>query len=254
MTNIKLQNERAIAPIRLERQSQRTMSSNTSNHERILLVTPSPPFPPENGTNQRTHLLWKALSEIAPVDVILCDDLVNGTAPPSPMPADLNLLGRFPWQSKGHLLYRLLRKSTPSRTLERVLRAAIPRDWDYEVDSSVSRSISEVLGRNRYFLAVGRYLKPIVKTGLVGRIPCLLDVDDVDFDVFRQRSQDAARPIWQRLLYSAQSAQIETAFQKWLPQFDGFWVTKKGDTGTRSLEMLRYYQIYPITCRRLSLL
>jgi glycosyltransferase involved in cell wall biosynthesis len=206
------------------------MSSNTSSQKRILLIAPAPPFPLENGTNQRTLLMWKALSEIAPVDVILCDDLVNPrTNVTASVPASLNFLGRFPWRSKGHWLYRLFGKTTPSPTLERLLRAVLPRDWDYEVDRQVSRSLSDVLARNQYFLAVGRYLKPIVKTGLVGQMPCLLDIDDVDFDIFAQRARDLARPRWQRFLYSVQSSQVEAAFQKWLPKFNGLWIAKPND-------------------------
>jgi len=175
--------------------------------------------------------MWKALSEIAPVDVILCDDLVNHrTNVTASVPASLNFLGRFPWRSKGHWLYRLFGKTTPSPTLERLLRAALPRDWDYEVDRQVSRSLSDVFARNQYFLAVGRYLKPIVKTGLVGQMPCLLDIDDVDFDIYAQRARDLARPRWQRFLYSVQSSQVEAAFQKWLPKFNGLWVAKPNDT------------------------
>jgi polysaccharide biosynthesis protein PslH len=223
--------ERELVAIRRQWHHQKRMSTSSLRQKRILLIAPAPPFPLENGTNQRTLLLWKALSEIAPVDVILCDDLVNPrTDLTASAPASLNFLGRFPWRSKGHWLYRLFRKSTPSPTLERLLRAALPRDWDYEVDRHVSRSLSGILGRNRYFLAVGRYLKPIVKTGLVGRMPCLLDIDDVDFDVFRQRAQDVTRPRWQRFLYSIQSSQVEAAFQKWLPRFNGLWVAKANDT------------------------
>jgi polysaccharide biosynthesis protein PslH len=229
MTNI-IQNESAVAPIQRERHSQRTMSSNTSSQKRILLIAPAPPFPLENGTNQRTLLLWKALSEIATVDVILCDDSVNKRATAPTIPPYLNFLGRFPWRSKGHWLYRLFRKSTPSPTIERMLRAVLPRDWDYEVDNHVQQSLLEVLARNEYFLAVGRYLKPIVKTGLVGRMPCLLDIDDVDFDIFAQRAKDMTIPRWQRLLYSAQSSQVEAAFRKWLPKFKGLWVAKASDT------------------------
>src|SRR6516164_5814842 len=231
MTNIKSQQLRDVIPANRARHSLRKMSSNTSSHKRILLIAPAPPFPLENGTNQRTLLMWKALSEIAPVDVILCDDLVNPrTNVTASVPASLNFLGRFPWRSKGHWLYRLLRKSTPSPKLERLLRAALPRDWDYEVDRQVSRSLSDVLARNHYFLAVGRYLKPIVKTGLVGRMPCLPDIDDVDFDIFAQRARDVTRPRWRRLINSMHTSQIRAAFQKWLPKFDGLWVTKAGDT------------------------
>jgi glycosyltransferase involved in cell wall biosynthesis len=207
------------------------MITNSLDHKRILLVSPSPPFPPENGANQRTYLLWKALSEIAPVDVIHCDDIsFESSARVDSIPASLNFLGRFPWQSKGHSLYRYFTKSTPGLTVERLLRVAIPRDWDYDVDHRLNQTLSGVLGHNRYFLMVGRYLKPIVKAGLVGRTPCLLDIDDVDFDIFAQRARDVTRPRWQRILYSAQSSQIEAAFKKWLPKFSGLWVTKAGDT------------------------
>jgi glycosyltransferase involved in cell wall biosynthesis len=218
------------------------MSTNSLHHKRILLVSPNPHFPPENGGNQRTYFLWKALSEIAPVDLILCHDQafdIGKTA--ASIPASMNFVGSFPWPSKGHWLYRLFKKSTPNPTIERLLRVALPRHWDYKVDRRVSRSLTDVLGRDRYFLAVGRYLKPIVKTGLVGRMPCLLDIDDVDFDIFSQRARDVTRPRWERLLYSAQSSQIKTAFQKWLPKFHGLWVAKAGDTRyavTRSAAVL----------------
>ncbi len=204
---------------------------NPLQRKRILLVSPSPPFPPDNGAKQRTYLLWKALSEIAPVDVILCEDIsFDSSVTAASIPASINFLGSFPWQSKGHSLYRLFTKSTPSLAVERLLRVALPRHWDYDVDRRVNQSLSDLLGRNQYFLAVGRYLKPIVKTGLVGRMPCVLDIDDVDFDIFAQRAQDVTLPRWQRLLYSAHSLQIEAAFKKWLPQFHGLWVAKAGDT------------------------
>jgi glycosyltransferase involved in cell wall biosynthesis len=210
--------------------------------KRILLVSSSLPFPPEKGSNQRTYLLWKALSEIAPVDVILCDDLVHRTVPDPAMPASFNFLGSFPWQSKGNWFYRLSRQSTPHPAIERFLRVLLPRDWDYRIDAGLSRRISDVLPLRDYFLAVGRYLKPIVKTGIVGRIPSLLDVDDVDFDIFAQRAQEEARPVWERRLYSMQSSQIKTAFKKWLPKFETVWVTKAGD---KQYEVTRNAAILP---------
>jgi glycosyltransferase involved in cell wall biosynthesis len=208
------------------------MNKNFLYHKRILLVSPLPPFPPESGANQRTYFLWKSLNEIAPVDVIqVCHDMAfKSSVTAVPMPASMNFLGRFPWSSKAQSPGRLFKESTLSLTVDRLLHVGLPKHWDYEVDCRVNRSLSDVLGRNRYFLAVGRYLKPIVKTGLVGRVPCLVDIDDVDFDILAQRAQDVTRSRWRRLLYSVHSSQIKTAFQKWLPQFNGLWVTKAGDT------------------------
>jgi glycosyltransferase involved in cell wall biosynthesis len=231
MRDIGSQKEQEILPILQGWHHPIVMSPNPPPNKRILLVSPSPPFPPDNGAKQRTYLLWKALSEIAPVDVILCEDIsFDSSVTATSIPASLNFLGSFPWQSKGHSLYRLITKSTPNLRVERLLRVALPRHWDYEVDRRLNQSLSDLLGRDQYFLAVGRYLKPIVKTGLVGRMPCLLDIDDVDFDIFAQRAEDPTRPRWQRLLYSAQSLQIEAAFKKWLPQFQGLWVVKASDT------------------------
>jgi polysaccharide biosynthesis protein PslH len=206
------------------------MSGNFISQKRILLVSPYPPFPPDTGASQRTYLLWKALSELAPVDVILCHDLLDGSATPVSMPASINFLGRFPWKSTGHWLRRLFEKSPLDLTVDRLLHATVPKDWDYEVDTRVNRKLFNVIDRNQYFLTVGRNLKPIVKTGLVGRMPCVLDIDDVDFDIRAQQAQDITRPRWRRLLNSRHSFQIKAAFQKWLPRFNGLWVTKADDT------------------------
>jgi len=208
------------------------MSSNSRQRNRVLLVSPFPPFPPDCGAYQRTHLLWKALSEVAPVDVILCDDLpTNGVVAAPSMPSCVNFLGRIQWQSKARALaVHFFKHSMLSIRVEGLLRVAFPRHWDYEVDSQVSRRFAKIIANNQYCLAVGRYLKPIVKTGLVTRMPCLLDIDDVDFDIFTQRAQDPTRPRWERLVYSLQSSQIKAAFQKWLPKFEGMWVTKESDT------------------------
>jgi polysaccharide biosynthesis protein PslH len=206
------------------------MNHDSLDHKRILLVSPFPPSPPTCGAYQRTYFLWKALSEIAPVDLVLCSDTaLDSTETSASRPVSMNLLGTFTWQSKAQLLCRSFGRSTFSLTLERLVRVTLPRNWDYEVDHGVRRSLDRVLDHRRYFLAVGRYLKPIIKTGLVGKIPCVLDIDDVDFDIFAQRAQDVTRSRWERYLYSAQTSQIKAAFEKWLPQFHGLWVTKASD-------------------------
>jgi hypothetical protein len=75
MRDISSQKEQEILPILQRWHHPIVMSPNPLPNKRILLVSPSPPFPQDNGAKQRTHLLWKALSEIAPVDVILCEDI-----------------------------------------------------------------------------------------------------------------------------------------------------------------------------------
>jgi glycosyltransferase involved in cell wall biosynthesis len=231
MTDIKSQQKPEIVLRRRRCHPPRITGGIPIDLRRILLVSPFLPFPPESGAKQRTYFLWKALSEIAPVDVVLCNDPYSPNVTASSMTAPMNFLGRFSWQLKGHSLRRLFKKSTLSLTVDRLLHVTIPKHWDYEVDYRINQSLSDVLGRHQYALAVGRYLKPIVKTGIVGRMPCLLDVDDIDFDILSQQAQEATHPPWRRFLNATHSGQIKRAFQKWLPQFDGLWVTKAGDTG-----------------------
>ena len=229
MTNLKPQEKQESVPARQRWNSSGIPTGDAPNRKRILLVSPFLPFPPESGGIQRTYFLWKALSEIAPVDVVLCNDPYKPGIATS-LPASMNFLGRFPWQPKGYSLHRLFKNTMLGLTVDRLLHVAIPKHWDYEVDFRVNRSLSDVLGRNQYLLAVGRYLKPIVKTGIVGQMPCLLDADDIDFDILAQQAQDATRPRWRRLLNSRHSSQIKGAFHKWLPRFNGLWVTKPADT------------------------
>lgn len=193
------------------------------------MISKSPPFPPEFGANQRTYHFWKALEEIAPVDVILSRDPFSWLNDESPSPTTFNLAGNFPWRGKAHWLYRFLKKPTPSPALERGLSLILPGSWDYRVDSDVARRVLALLSPGDHFLAVGRYLKPIVKTGLVGRFRCLLDIDDLDFDIFEHYSKDRMRPLWQRILYTIRALQIKMAFERWVPRFDGLWVCKASD-------------------------
>jgi len=242
MTNFQSQEEQDIASLgRSLHRPRITGNGYAPEQKRILLVSPFLPFPPESGAKQRTYFLWKALSEIAPVDVVLCTDPYKPNGIPSTMPASMNFLGRFPWWPTGHSLRCLFENSALGLTVDRLLHVTIPKDWDYEVDCRVNRNLFSVLGRNQYSLAVGRYLKPIVKTGIVGRMPCLLDIDDIDFDILAQQAQDATRPRWRRFLNSTHSSQVKEAFQKWLPKFNGLWVTKASDTQypvTRSAAIL----------------
>src|SRR5437588_8244746 len=102
MTDIRLQKDQGILSIRLRSHPPGMKRANSLNNKRILLVSPMLPFPPESGGRQRTYFLWKALSEIAPADVVVCSDLLNSGATAASMPASVNVLGRFPWRAKGH--------------------------------------------------------------------------------------------------------------------------------------------------------
>ena len=100
------------------------MSANAFGQKRILLVSPYLPLPPESGARQRSYFFWKAVGEIAPVDVILCTDLLDRSAASAALPDSMNFLGRFPWKSPADSLLRLFEKST----LDPRSRSPVARD------------------------------------------------------------------------------------------------------------------------------
>src|ERR1700743_3473978 len=110
MTNLKPQEKQESVPARQRRNSSGIPDGMAPTRNRILLVSPFLPFPPESGGIQRTYFLWKALSEIAPVDVVLCNDPYKPGIATS-LPASMNFLGRFPWQPKGYSLHRLFKNT-----------------------------------------------------------------------------------------------------------------------------------------------
>jgi len=217
---------------------------------RIVLVSPYPPFPPESGANQRTFFLWKALSEIAPVDVILCQEMgLRDGRLGVRLPANVNFLGRFFWQSKDEMAVELVKKVSSNRTVHRWCRAMVPKHLDYGVDERLKVHVTHALAPRTYFLAVGRYLKPIIKTGLIGKLPCMLDADDIDFEIADQMARDPARSLPRRVYYTVQSLERKAALQRWMPRFEGMWVTKLEDTKhrlTRNAAVLPNIPYHPV--------
>ena len=120
---------------------------------RILLVTEYSPYKTNSGASQRTHWLWRALSELGTVDVLL---LSPGTAT----------------------------ESSPSD--EGFTCAATYRVWPlglrkYAPDQLLAAKLQEKLDLATYDLICGRYLGPISKLCIPQGTPTIVDLDDIGY-------------------------------------------------------------------------
>ena len=130
----------------------------------ILFVTPSTPFTQRSGTEQRSSLIYQALTQVGNVDVVL---LTEGNPPQS-----------------------ATRVSSETGTQVTVQLQQNTRFFSrYRPQSSLTTEIEMALGRplESYQLIVGRYLWPICQLLIPDHIPKIVDLDDFKY----RYSQDA---------------------------------------------------------------
>lgn len=195
---------------------------------RFLLVSHSLPYPPTNGGNQRTALLLRALKEIGTVDLLL---LYGKTKPDAatlqqieqeyhvlaclPMPRRAE---RGPWHTIRPLHPQLIDR----------LAHHLGRDADYyQPHPRVTPVLERALAARYYDVIIGRYLKPTSMSGALLRTPLILDVDDLDYEVWRSRLDDPATPAYKRPVIRHHLRQLEALVPSLLNRCDRLWVSNE---------------------------
>ena len=118
---------------------------------RILLVTPTSPWEKSFGAQQRSRLMYEALSELMPVDVLLLEEAEeNGFAPGDRQ----EVVARLTWNDSRLALYR------------------------YRVNEWCARWCRANMDWSRYTLVAGRYITPITKINVPGHLKTVVDCDD----------------------------------------------------------------------------
>ena len=98
---------------------------------------------------------------------------------------DYNLVGDFQWTQAGDR--PPFKWFLPLRPLvvHKIAQTIVPRHFDYQADPKIMRGLADLIASRQYDAVVGRYLRPTLKSGAVGRVPVsILDVDDLDTQVF----------------------------------------------------------------------
>ncbi len=150
---------------------------------RILLLTPSAPWPPDNGTRQRTNLLYRGLARCGVVDCAVVS--------PGPVPLDAPtrevLRERFglvdalqgrpigdqpPWS--------LIRTLAGQRAANMAAHALVGWHADFSADPQARRWLGQRTGGRAYDLIVSRYLWPAAHVGVGAGERLVIDIDDFE--------------------------------------------------------------------------
>ena len=214
------------------RNGPRASSGKPDPSMRILYVSHNPPVPLHNGGAQRTHLIHRALRAIGEVDLVIVstDPVTNREE----LRRDWGLAGDFLWTRPGHRApFRWFLKLKPE-LVHRVAQTLTPRAWDYYPDPAIEGRVRALVAERRYDVVVGRYLRPTMKSGAVGSGPlCVLDVDDLDTQVFLSRLNVPGRPQWEQAVNRWHYRQLKKVVPEHLRKFDLVWVTneEEGNAG-----------------------
>ncbi len=164
---------------------------------RILLVTPASPFVVQSGAQQRTALLYGALTALGTVDVLLLSD---GTR-------------------------RAVEKSTDPRVLAEAHWRSLPAGINkYGVDRRLTQLCREHVPFADYDLVVGRYLNPICKLKLPSSARTLVDLDDWGYSYRETRSGGLPN-----CLARAKSGYARLLADRQIRRFDAFFFLSERD-------------------------
>lgn len=166
----------------------------------ILYITPATPISPKSGAEQRSALMYEALSLIGDVDILV---LADGAYSQPRVTALPNQIVMIVSQKKG--AWGLTR---------------------YHADSSFTDTVAALLPRplHEYQLVIGRYLWPISQLVIPKNVPKIVDLDDFNYRYSREAG------------FSPQilAERIKKSFSHWLarhqlPQYSGGFVVNAQD-------------------------
>ena len=188
---------------------------------RILLISPVSPYPPHRGGAQRTNLVFRALQEIAEVHLLM-------VAPDrSEFYEELhelfNLRDYLVRQSPGERFPFSLVYSSRPKLANKAALSLLPKVLEYRPDPTIAPRVREIISEEGYDLVVGRYLRPMLKSGCVGYLPTILDVDDIDSHVYQSRLNDKQMPAWERWINRSSYLQTKRLLPGRFRQFDQLW-------------------------------
>lgn len=189
---------------------------------RILYIAHNPPVPLHNGGSQRTHLIHRVLRTLGEVDLVIVSS--DGLTNREELTRDWGLVADFVWMPLGERApFRWLLRAKPDLA-HRFARAVAPNAWDYEPDPAIASHVRVLMTERHYDVVVGRHLRPTVKAGVLGsRVPCVLDLDDLDTKLIITRRNDPGQSIWKRAINRWHYYQLRTIAPALAKKFDLVW-------------------------------
>ena len=199
---------------------------------RILFITPLPPYPPTaGGGRQRTNLILRALQRVGRVDTLILNDPGSLSAPEHCSLEDQ--FGGVTWVTplrRGERgLWRFIRPLKP-RMIDRLAHNLGRRSVDNHPDPRAHAWLCARLAREDYDVIVARYLPAAMKTGAFDSgVPVVVDVDDLETQVYRSRLQVPGLRRLQRVAIKHHLRQIDRLVPRWLSRAAHLWLSSEDD-------------------------
>ena len=196
---------------------------------RILYITSiSPPFPVTNGGRQRSNLLFQALSAIGEVDLVVCGGAVTDSDK-AEMRKRFGLIGYIkPRRRSEYIPWKLILGLHP-KLVHQIAHNFGRRSVDYKPDKKVQSWFDEHVDLSRYDVIVGRYLRSLTKPGLLDRDNVVLDVDDLDTEVYRSRLTVPGLNWLERWVIQNHIRQLDRIVPRQLGRIAHLWVANEND-------------------------
>ncbi len=196
---------------------------------RILFISKILPIPPVIGGNQRTNLLMRALREVAEVDAI---GLVRHDIPKDTW-VDLEkawgFLGVFPAPlHSDRAPWRHIRPLAP-KLVQRLAHNLGRRTLDYRSDPVTVERVKAATAGRSYDLAVGRYLLPTLQSGVADGLKTILDIDDLDTQVYATRLNAPWETAASRWVIRRHLRQLERLLPSCLSRMQHLWLSNQTD-------------------------
>lgn len=204
------------------------MENSPSRTLSFLLVAPSYACKPVTGSGQRTSLIYKALTRLGRVDVLLLGD--QDTEVFRPYFPGANALHIVKPDDSAAAFWQFVRPISP-KLIDKLTTAFRDKKYLYQPDSNVSAFFDDLQDSHSYDLVVGRYLRPTARAGAIAskKVPIILDIDDRDDVVYKSRlNLPGLNPV-ERLFLRAYSQQTEAVTEELLPHCDHVWLTSESD-------------------------
>src|SRR6185369_7278490 len=153
--------------------------------------------PPDAGDRQRTSLMLDALQSFAEVDLLL--QRHEEVAPEVVERVISRCRVLFaPLTRRGQRgLWRLIRPLA-AHPVDRLAHNLGRTSVGYSPDPAIAPVFEAAHAERPYAAAICRHLVPLARAGTLGRIPTLLDSDDLDIEVYRTRLNATPPGSWQR--------------------------------------------------------
>jgi glycosyltransferase involved in cell wall biosynthesis len=200
-------------------------------YPRILFITAFPPYPPISGDRQRSNLIYRALSGVGRTDIFLAS-IYSRPYPEmlETLKKDYNLVAHAETAPAGERgLFKPFRKLSPS--LVDRLAGGLGRfaGAEYSPDPAVAEALANLLARNRYDVLVGRYLRTTARSGALAYTPLVIDVDDYDPQVYRDRLAGNHLSMPVRLMTRRLLSTVERIVPERLAPAEHLWLAASRD-------------------------